>query len=148
MFIMVMEHRIFFMKMKMFFLYQLTNILITQEQDLNKKKGKFNNIFNIPLPAGISSEEYLNVFDRVLKKLEEFNPEFILISAGFDAHEDDPLAQFNLKTEDYFTITKRILEASKKFCNGKVVSILEGGYDLNALRDSSKRHVDALLEFN
>ena len=113
-----------------------------------KERGKFNNIFNIPLPAGISSEEYLNAFDRVLKKIEEFKPEFILISAGFDAHEDDPLAQFNLKTEDYFTITKRILEASKKFCNGKVVSILEGGYDLNALRDSSKRHVDALLEFN
>ena len=64
------------------------------------------------MPAGISSEEYLNVFDRVLKKLEDFNPEFILISAGFDAHEDDPLAQFNLKTEDYYTITKRILEAS------------------------------------
>ena len=71
-----------------------------------QERGKFNNIFNIPLPAGISSEEYLNVFDRVLKKLEEFRPEFILISAGFDAHEDDPLAQFNLKTEDYFTITK------------------------------------------
>ena len=94
-----------------------------------QERGKFNNIFNIPLPAGISSEEYLNVFDRVLKKLEEFRPEFILISAGFDAHEDDPLAQFNLKTEDYFTITKRVLETSKKFCNGKVVSILEGGYD-------------------
>ena len=113
-----------------------------------QEKGKFNNILNIPLPAGTSSEEYLNAFERVTKKLEEFNPEFILISAGFDAHEDDPLAQFNLKTEDYFTITKRILEASKKFCNGKVVSILEGGYDLNALRDSTKRHVDALLEFN
>ena len=113
-----------------------------------QERGKFNNILNIPLPAGISSEEYLNVFDRVLKKLEEFRPEFILISAGFDAHEDDPLAQFNLNTEDYFTITKRVLETSKKFCNGKVVSILEGGYDLNALRDSTKKHVDALLEFN
>ena len=113
-----------------------------------QESGKFNNIFNIPLPAGLNSEDYLNVFDRVLKKLEEFRPEFVLISAGFDAHEDDPLAQFNLKTEDYFTITKRVLETSKKFCNGKVVSILEGGYDLNALRDSTKRHVDALLEFN
>ena len=77
-----------------------------------QERGKFNNIFNIPLPAGISSEEYLNVFDRVLKKLEDFRPEFILISAGFDAHEDDPLAQFNLKTDDYFTITKRVLELS------------------------------------
>ena len=111
-----------------------------------QEKGKFNNILNIPLPAGTSSEEYLNAFERVLKKLEEFIPEFILISAGFDAHKDDPLAQFNLKTEDYHPITKRILETSKKFCNGKVVSVLEGGYDLQALQDSTKRHVDALIE--
>ena len=113
-----------------------------------QEKGKFNNILNIPLPAGTSSEEYLNAFERVLKKLNEFKPQFILISAGFDAHENDPLAQINLKTEDYHTITKRILEVSKKFCDGKVVSILEGGYDLKALQDSTKRHVDALLEFN
>jgi len=113
-----------------------------------QEKGKFNNILNIPLPAGTSSEEYLNAFERVLKKLEEFKPEFILISAGFDAHKDDPLAQFNLTTEDYHTITKRILEASKKFCNGKIVSILEGGYDLKALQYSTQRHVDALIEFN
>ena len=113
-----------------------------------QEKGKFNNILNIPLPAGTSSEEYLNAFERVLKKLEEFKPEFILISAGFDAHKDDPLAQFNLTTEDYHTITKRILEASKKYCNGKIVSILEGGYDLKALQDSTQRHVDALIEFD
>ena len=113
-----------------------------------QEKGKFNNIYNIPLPAGTSSEEYLIAFEFALKKLEEFNPEFVLISAGFDAHEEDPLAQFRLKTEDYYHITKRILETSKKYCNGKVVSILEGGYDLKALQDSSKRHVDALIEFN
>ena len=71
-----------------------------------------------------------------------------MISAGFDAHKDDPLAQLKLTTEDYHIITKRILETSKKFCHGKVVSILEGGYDLQALQDSTKRHVDALLEFN
>ena len=111
-----------------------------------QEKGKFNNILNIPLPAGTSSEEYLNAFEYVLKKLDEFKPEFILISAGFDAHEADPLAQFSLKNEDYYLITKRILDASKKFCHGKVVSILEGGYDLDALRDSTKRHVDALIE--
>ena len=113
-----------------------------------QEKGKFNNILNIPLPAGTSSEEYLNAFERVLKKLKEFKPEFILISAGFDAHKNDPLAQFNLNTEDYYTITFRLLKASKRFCAGKVVSILEGGYDLQALQDSTKRHVDALLEFN
>ena len=113
-----------------------------------QEKGKFNNIYNIPLPAGTSSEEYLNAFERVLKKLEEFKPEFILISAGFDAHKADPLAQFNLTAKDYYTITKRLLKASKKYCNGKVVSILEGGYDLKALQDSTEKHVDALIEFN
>ena len=114
----------------------------------DQEKGKFDNILNIPLPAGTNSEEYLNAFERVLKKLEEFKPEFILISAGFDAHKEDPLAQFNLTTEDFHTITMRILETSKKFCNGKVVSILEGGYDLKALQESTQRHVDALIEFN
>ena len=112
------------------------------------ERGKFNNIKNIPLPAGTESEEYLNAFEHALKKLEEFKPEFVLISAGFDAHEADPLAQFKLKTEDYYLITKRILDISKKFCNGNVVSILEGGYDLKALQESTQRHVDALIEFN
>jgi acetoin utilization deacetylase AcuC-like enzyme len=113
-----------------------------------KEKGKFNNICNIPLPAGTNSEEYLNAFEFALKRLNEFQPEFILISAGFDGHVLDPLAQFKLNTEDYYEITKRLLETSKKFTGGKVVSILEGGYDLLALKDSAKRHVDALLEFN
>ena len=104
--------------------------------------------YNIPLPAGTNSEEYLNAFEFALNKLREFKPEFVLISAGFDSHKADPLAQLKLETEDFYTITKRILETSKKFCDGKVVSILEGGYDLQALADSTKRHVDALLEFN
>ncbi len=113
-----------------------------------KERGKFNNICNIPLPAGTNSEEYLNAFNFALKRLKEFQPEFILISAGFDGHSEDPLAQFKLNTDDYYEITKRILLISKKFSNGKVVSILEGGYNLQALQDSAKRHVDALLEFN
>ena len=112
-----------------------------------QEKGKFNNIYNIPLPAGTNSEEYFNAFERALKRLREFKPEFVLISAGFDAHKNDPLAQIKLETEDFYNITKRILETSKKYCNGKVVSILEGGYDLQALKDSTKRHVDALIEF-
>jgi len=112
-----------------------------------QERGKFNNIYNIPLPAGTNSEEYFNAFEHALKRLREFKPEFVLISAGFDAHKDDPLAQIKLETEDFYNITKRILETSKKYCNGKVVSILEGGYDLQALKDSTKRHVDALIEF-
>ena len=114
----------------------------------DKEKGKFNNIYNIPLEAGTSTEEYLNAYDRVLMKLKEFKPDFLLFSAGFDAHINDPLAQFKLQSEDFYTITKRTLEISKPFCNGNVVSILEGGYDLKALQESTQRHVDALIEFN
>jgi acetoin utilization deacetylase AcuC-like enzyme len=110
--------------------------------------GNHNNILNIPLDAGTTAEEYLNAYEYVLKKLKTFKPEFLLFSAGFDAHIDDPLAQLKLQSEDFYTITKRTLEISKSFCNGNVVSILEGGYDLKALQESSQRHVDALIEFN
>jgi len=113
-----------------------------------KEKGKFNNIFNIPLEAGTTAEEYLNAYEHVLKKLKEFKPEFLLFSAGFDAHIDDPLAQLKLNSEDFYQLTKRTLDVVKSFCNGNVVSILEGGYDLKALQDSTQRHVDALIEFN
>ena len=114
----------------------------------NKENGKFNNVLNIPLEAGTTSEVYLNAYENVLNKIKQFKPEFLLFSAGFDAHIDDPLAQMRLCTEDFYKITKRTLEYSKSFCNGRVVSILEGGYDLRALQNSTQRHVDALLEFN
>ena len=110
--------------------------------------GNHNNILNIPLDAGTTAKEYLNAYEYVLKKLKTFKPEFLLFSAGFDAHIDDPLAQLKLQSEDFYTITKRTLEISKLFCNGNVVSILEGGYDLKALQESTRRHVDALIEFN
>jgi len=113
-----------------------------------KENGKFNNILNIPLSAGTTAEQYLNAYENVLNKIQEFKPEFILFSAGFDAHIDDPLAQLRLSSEDFYIITKRTLEISKSFCNGNVVSILEGGYDLRALQKSTQRHVDALIEFN
>ena len=114
----------------------------------HKENGKFNNVLNIPLEAGTTSEVYLNAYENVLTKIKQFKPEFLLFSAGFDAHIDDPLAQMRLSTEDFYKITKRTLEYSKSFCNGKVVSILEGGYDLKALQNSTQRHVDALIEFN
>ncbi len=113
-----------------------------------KEKGNFDNVLNIPLKAGTTSEEYLNAYEIVLNKLKTFKPEFLLFSAGFDAHIDDPLAQLMLSSEDFYKITQRTLECSKSFCKGGVVSILEGGYDLRALQSSTKRHVDALIEFN
>jgi len=114
----------------------------------DKEKGIYNNIFNIPLPAGTTSQEYLNAYEHVLKKIKDFKPEFILFSAGFDAHKDDPLAQLQLSSKDYYELTKRTLEYAKDNCSSKVVSILEGGYDLNALAESTNEHVNALLKFN
>jgi acetoin utilization deacetylase AcuC-like enzyme len=113
-----------------------------------QEKGKYNNIFNIPLPAGTNSDEYLNAYEFVLKKTKEFKPDFILFSAGFDAHKDDPLAQLNLNANDFYKLTKRTLELSKSLCAGKIVSILEGGYNLKALEESTEAHVNALLEFD
>ena len=113
-----------------------------------KENGKYNNVLNIPLEAGTTGNEYLNAYEKVLDKLKEFKPEFLLFSAGFDANIDDPLAQLRLSSEDFYKITKRTLEVSKPFCNGNIVSILEGGYDLRALQESTQRHVDALIEFN
>ena len=113
----------------------------------SNERGIYNNIYNIPLPAGTNSEEFLDAYEYVLKKLNDFKPEFILFSAGFDAHKDDPLSNINLNSEDYFEITKRTLITTQNYCKGNVVSILEGGYNLNALAESTEEHIKALLKF-
>ena len=99
------------------------------------------------MPAGTNSQEFLDAYEYVLKKLNDFKPEFILFSAGFDAHKDDPLSNINLNSEDYFEITKRTLITTQNYCKGNVVSILEGGYNLNALAESTEEHIKALLKF-
>ena len=111
------------------------------------EKGNKDNVLNIPLNAGTQPHEFLNAYENIFKKLNEFKPDFILLSAGFDAHKDDPLAQINLESKDYYTLTNRILVFAKKLCHGKVVSILEGGYDLNALKESTYYHIKSLLEY-
>ena len=113
-----------------------------------ENKGLYNNCLNIPLPAGTGSREYLDAFEHALKKIKEFQPDYILLSAGYDAVYSDPIGQFNLKPKDFYEITKRILVYAKKYCNGKVGSILEGGYDLTQTAKSANEHVNALLEFN
>jgi acetoin utilization deacetylase AcuC-like enzyme len=108
--------------------------------------GKYNNILNISLKAGTGSEEFFDSYKRVYDKLNEFKPEFILLSAGFDAHKNDPLANINLESKDYYTLTKEIMKIAKQVCCNKIVSILEGGYNLTAIQESAKYHVEALLE--
>jgi acetoin utilization deacetylase AcuC-like enzyme len=110
------------------------------------EKGAKNNILNIPLAAGTQTHEFLNAYDSIFKKIKEFKPEFILLSAGFDAHKNDPLAQFNLESKDFYTLTKRIMSLAKELCEERIVSILEGGYDLNALKESVNFHIKSLLE--
>ncbi len=108
--------------------------------------GKYNNILNIPLKAETSSKEFFESYKKVYDKLNEFKPEFILLSAGFDAHKNDPLANINLESKDYYTLTKEIIKIAKQICENKIVSILEGGYNLAAIQESAKYHVEALLE--
>ena len=110
------------------------------------EKGIKDNVLNIPLAAGTQPDEFLNAYDSIFKKLREFKPEFILLSAGFDAHKDDPLAQLNLESKDFYTLTKRIMSLAKNICEEKIVSILEGGYDLNALKESVDFHIQSLME--
>ena len=103
------------------------------------------NIFNAILKAGTKSKEFISIFDKkVLKAIDKFKPEVILISAGFDAHKRDPLANINLESEDYFKITKNIVDIANTHSKGRIISFLEGGYDLKALSESILEHLKAL----
>ena len=98
------------------------------------------------MASGTQPHEFLNAYDSIFSKLKVFKPEFILLSAGFDAHKDDPLAQINLESKDYYILTQRIMKLAKELCDDKIVSILEGGYDLNALKESIDYHIKSLSE--
>ena len=103
------------------------------------------NIFNATLKAGTTSKEFIAIFDqKVLKAIDKFKPEVILISAGFDAHKRDPLANINLESDDFFKITKNIVDIANTHSKGRVISFLEGGYDLQALSESILEHLNAL----
>lgn len=102
-------------------------------------------ILNCPLPAGSGAVQYELAFhQQIIPKLDEFRPEFILISCGFDAHENDPLGSMALSTEFFGNMTEWMLEVAHRHCAGRLVSLLEGGYDIDAMRTCSARHLDAL----
>ena len=107
------------------------------------------NIFNATLSTGMNGKEFLKIFDKkILKPIDKYKPEVILISAGFDAHKRDPLANINLESEDFYQITKQIVELSNIHSKGRIISFLEGGYDLLALSESIKEHLSALESSN
>jgi acetoin utilization deacetylase AcuC-like enzyme len=102
---------------------------------------------NLPMGAGAGDREYLAAFrERIVPALDEFKPEFILVSAGFDAHEDDPLSGMLLTTSAFRTMTELLKASAEKHCKGRIVSMLEGGYDISALAESVEEHLAALTE--
>lgn len=113
---------------------------------LPDETGVAGNILNCILKPGAGSDEFRQIYaDRILPRLAAFKPELILISAGFDAHIADPLAHISLTEEDYAWITREIMAIADTQCQGRIVSSLEGGYDLRALAVSTTAHVRALM---
>jgi len=111
-------------------------------------KGKGEGLtINVPMSAGQGDEDYQEVFERVLvPAVDSFKPDFVLISAGFDAHRDDPLASMGLTEEGYAALTGIVGGIARRHSKGRILSCLEGGYNLNALAASVERHVAALLD--
>jgi acetoin utilization deacetylase AcuC-like enzyme len=108
--------------------------------------GAAGNIVNAPLPPHAGSAEFRSAMETIiLPELRRFEPEFLFISAGFDAHVDDPLAMLGFTDDDYRWATEKLCTVADELCHGRVVSTLEGGYDLNALARSTSAHVSALL---
>ena len=100
---------------------------------------------NIPVPPGIEDAEYLQIFSTNVKpKLEEYNPDFVLISAGFDAHRDDPLASLNLTESTFKKLSFELKRLAEQTAGGRMLSMLEGGYDLNALSSCVSEHLQIL----
>ncbi len=111
-----------------------------------KDKGEGYTL-NIPLGAGTDGEEAFRMLEPAwTAAMSEFKPQLILVSAGFDAHEDDPLASLRLNDADFVRVTKLITDMAEEYCDGRVVSFLEGGYDLDVLARCSELHLRGLLE--
>jgi len=104
-------------------------------------------VLNAPMPPGSDEEDYLKVFRGQLSdQVNMFMPDFILMSVGFDSHKNDLLGDIRLESESYYKMTKIVVDFANKYCDGKIVSTLEGGYDLDALAESAGYHVNALIE--
>ena len=103
--------------------------------------------FNLPLQPGADFAAYRQAFVKhVVPKLDVFEPDFILLSSGFDASKDDPLAQMNLSPSNFGWITNLMKQAAATHCQGRLISVLEGGYDLRSLAECAAAHVESLLD--
>jgi acetoin utilization deacetylase AcuC-like enzyme len=110
-------------------------------------KGGYDNVLNLPIAPESTGDQMRALYTSdVFPRLRAFKPDMIFISAGFDAHQDDPLANLNWSTGDFKWLTQELCKIADELCEGRVVSALEGGYDLDALADAVGAHVDALME--
>jgi acetoin utilization deacetylase AcuC-like enzyme len=111
------------------------------------ERGEHNTVVNAPLRPGDGGEQFRAAFENViLPRLRDFRPDLIVISAGFDAHMRDPLANLNLLEADFDWATRKLMEVAQASAEGRVVSVLEGGYDLEGLAKSAAAHVAALMQ--
>jgi acetoin utilization deacetylase AcuC-like enzyme len=109
--------------------------------------GVANNVVNVPLSPGSGGSLFRAAWrDRILPALDRFTPDLVIVSAGFDAHTADPLAQLEVETEDFVWLTEELLAIADRHANGRLVSMLEGGYDLDALAESVSTHVRSLMK--
>ena len=110
------------------------------------ERGEFNNVVNAPLSPGDGGDAFREAFETViLPRLREFKPDILVVSAGFDAHQRDPLANLKLVEEDFAWVTRKLMEVADECAGGRLVSLLEGGYDLYGLSRSVAAHVTALM---
>ncbi|NOD86571.1 histone deacetylase family protein [Ruegeria sp. HKCCD6119] len=112
-----------------------------------EETGVHDTVLNIPLAPGSGGAEMRAAYEtKAFPRLRAFRPELIIISAGFDAHQDDPLANLNWATDDFVWITAELCRIADEVCDGRIVSTLEGGYDLNALAQATRAHVEELIK--
>ncbi len=112
-----------------------------------RESGAHGNIVNVPLAAGSGPDLFRGgLNDEILPALTAFKPDFVLISAGFDAHKDDPLGELRLSDGDFAWATRAVMDVAQKLCGARVVSVLEGGYNLGALADCAVAHVETLKD--
>jgi acetoin utilization deacetylase AcuC-like enzyme len=110
------------------------------------ERGEHDTIVNAPLASEDGGAKFRAAFENViLPQLVKFSPELIVISAGFDAHFRDPLASLNLRAEDFTWVTRKLMDVADTSAAGRIVSVLEGGYDLQGLKESVAAHVSALM---
>jgi acetoin utilization deacetylase AcuC-like enzyme len=110
------------------------------------ERGEHDTVVNAPLASGDGGAKFRAAFDNlILPQLRKFAPELIIVSAGFDAHFRDPLASLNLKAEDFGWVTRQLMDIAETSAEGRIVSVLEGGYDLQGLQESVAAHVTTLM---